>query len=210
MGGQVGTTREVAGEWAAMTQPNPEHSDYLAVVSEWSSTSFRGGLVGNAYPLLNLNTATLVAAPPDEFPNPGAVFLMNRGNLRTWDFIVLRPRRNDRYKDGGQRDCYYITAGQPTPVTSPNQAAHVAVILEHPTFDLGSASRQILNPRHNVTPLFFVQKGPTVFGPLLRDVTHLSPLEDVQRIDWRPAREDGIVYELTHDDLAQKGIRIVQ
>ncbi len=63
----------------------------------------------------------------------------------------------------------------------------MAVVLEHPAFDLNSASRQTVNPRHNVTPVFFVQKHQAFIGPLVRDVVHLTPMDDVQRIDWRPA-----------------------
>jgi len=42
----------------------------------WSASGKGGrGTVGNAYPLLNLTTGEVVADPPEEFPNPGAVFL---------------------------------------------------------------------------------------------------------------------------------------
>lgn len=188
----------------------PEECDYLAIVSEWCSTTARGGEVGNAYPVLNLTTSDAVSAPQDEFPNPGAVFLMNRVSLHTWDYVILRPRLNDRYKDTGTRDCYYLTAGQPVLLNNPNQSDSFAVVLNHAAFDVASVTRQLLNPRHNVTPVFFVQKHQTIIGPLLRDITHLSPMEDVSRIDWRPAREDGIVYEFTKDELLKKGLRLVQ
>ncbi|HJT75687.1 MAG TPA: hypothetical protein VJ739_00645, partial [Gemmataceae bacterium] len=89
-----------------------------------------------------------------------------------------------------------------------NQCESVAVVLDHAAFDPTSAARQLQNPRHNVTPLFFVQKHQTLLGPLIRDVTHLSPIDDVQRIDWRPARDDGVIYEFTREELAQKGVRL--
>jgi len=193
-----------------MAQLDPEKHDYLAVVSEWYSTSARGGVVGNAYPVLNLTTGEAVGAPQEEFPNPGAVFLMNRGSLHTWDFVILKPRQNERYKDTSDRDCYYLTAGQPVLLNKPNQVGNVAVVLSHPAFDLNSATRQILNPRHSVTPIFFVQKNQIIFGPLIQDAAHLTPMEDVQRIDWRPARDDGIVYEFARDDFVKKGVRLIQ
>jgi energy-coupling factor transporter ATP-binding protein EcfA2 len=180
------------------------------VVSEWESQTIRGGRVGNAYPLLNLTTGKVVDQPQEEFANAGAIFLMNRGSLTSWDFILVRPRWNDRYKNSGDRDCCYVPARQPDLLTNPGQAENVAVVLEHPAFDLASPTRQILNPRYNVTPIFFVQKNQTIIGPLLRDVATLTPMEDVQRIDWRPAREDGIVYEFTQTELAQKNIQLAR
>ena len=36
---------------------------------------------------MNLTTGELVDQPQNEFANAGAIFLMNRGNLETWDFI---------------------------------------------------------------------------------------------------------------------------
>ncbi len=180
------TARQPAGAKRVkvpMTLRNPENCDYLAIVSEWSSTTRQGGVVGNAYPILNLAFGEAVAAAQEEFPNPGAVFLMNRGSLKTWDFISLRPRQNERYKDASERDCYFIPARQPELITSPSQLERVAVILDAPSFDLEGTARQILTPRHNVTPYFFVQKNQTIYGPLVRVLTQLSPMEDIQRID---------------------------
>jgi hypothetical protein len=192
-----------------MTKKDPDWCDYLAVVSEWSSTGMGGGLVGNAIPILNLTTGEVVASPQDEFPNPGAIFLMSRGNLETWDFIVVRPRKNDRYKDAGERDCYYLYPRQPVAVNAPTQTETVAVVLDHPTFDLHSNLRQLVNPRHNVTPLFYVLRAGTYYGPLLRTQTQLSQMDDVQRIDWSPFRDDGVVYEFTRDELTGQGIRLM-
>ena len=191
-----------------MAKSNPIQYDYLAFVSEWTSTSRGGGQVGNAYPVMNLTTGEIVTDPADEFPNPGAVFLTSRANLKTWDFVVLQPEENSRYNNSSPRDCYYITARLPTPLTQPSQSENVAVILDHAAFDFTSPTRQLQNPRHNVTPIFFVQKNQVILGPLLRDLTQLSSIDDVQRIDWRPAREDGIIYEFTREELAEKGIRL--
>jgi energy-coupling factor transporter ATP-binding protein EcfA2 len=196
-----------------MAKISPEKCDYLAVVSEWSNTTPRGGQVGNAYPILNLTTGEAVSDPQGEFPNPGAVFLPSRGNLKTWDFITLRPQENTFYKgDSDFRQCYYIPSQvrNTTLLTSPNQCDNFAVVLVHPAFDPTSSARQLQTPLHNVTPIFFVQKNHTIIGPLIRDVTHLSPIEDILRIDWRPARDDGIVYEFTPDELAQKGVKLAE
>jgi hypothetical protein len=193
-----------------MSQHNPADCDYLAVVSEWSSFGERGGLVGNAYPLFNLTRGQAVAQPLDEFPNAGAVFLPSRGSLNTWDFVILRPRRNDRYRNQSERDCFYIPLRHPELIAQPDQLAEVAVILNHPAFDPSSPVRALLNPRHSVTPVFFVRRGLSFIGPCLRDVTHLSPMEDVQRIDWRPVGDEGVVYEFTTDDLTKRGVRLVE
>ncbi len=140
-----------------MSKPEPTKCDYLAVVSEWSRLTPNGGLVGNAYPILNLTDEQVVADPEEEFPNPGYVFMINRGGLATWDFVRLRPRENSTYKDKDERDCYYIPdKNPPTIVQSPDDLDTIAVVLHHPTFDPAANSRQLLNPIHNVTPFFFV------------------------------------------------------
>src|SRR5262245_58488145 len=191
-----------------MPERTPADFDYLAVVSEWESQTPRGGRVGNAYPLINLSAGEAVDRPRDEFANAGAIFLMNRGTLNAWDFILVRPRRNERYRNAMDRDCCYIPGRPPELLQSPAQSENVAVVLNHPAFDLDSPSRQVLNPRHGVTPLFFVQKNHTVYGPLVRDAVALSAMDDVQRIDWRAARDDGVVYEVTHDERTALGIRL--
>lgn len=190
---------------------DPPKCDYLAVVSEWSSTTPRGSLVGNAYPLVNLTTGEAVTTPLDTFPNPGAIFLPNRGSLNTWDFIFLRPRENDQYTDKDHRNCYYVPARPPLVLTNPSQADKVAIVLDHPTFNPSASTKQILNPRSNVTPCFFVKKNVTYYGPLVRTFTQLSTLEDsIDRIDWQPIGDDGIIYEFTQEELVAQKIRFVQ
>jgi hypothetical protein len=190
-----------------MALTNPIQSEYLAIVGEWQGGQ---GRVGKAFPLLDLTNLRVVSDPLDEFPNPGAVFLPTRAGLKTWDLVSLWPRENAQYDNSDHHQCYYIPNGRPEVLNNPNQLENVAVILDHPKFDLNAANRQILNPRHNVTPIFFVQKGQSLFGPLIRDLTHLGPMEDVVRLDWRPAREDGIVYEASREELRQQGIRFVE
>ena len=187
--------------------PQPEECDFLALVSEWTGS---GGRVGNCYPLVNLTTAEVIDNPKVLFCNAGAVFLPYRGALRTWDFVLLRPRANDRYQNAGERDCYYIPARPPEPLGAATQSETAAVVLDAPNFDPGASARQILLPRHNVTPIFFVRKGQTLFGPLLREAVTLSAMEDVQRIDWRPADEEGVVYEISRDDLTRHGVKLVE
>lgn len=193
-----------------MAQRKPEEYDFLAVVSEWSSTTAKGGVVGNAYPLLNVTTNEVVTAPQDEFANPGAVFLTSRGNLNAWDFVILRPRPNDRYMHQNERDCYYISDKPPEPLTNPKQASTIAVVLSHPTFELSLGTTQIANPRHNVTPIFYVQKDQVFIGPFVREAAPLTLMDDVQRIDWRPAQEDWVVYEFTAAELKHNGIQLVK
>lgn len=194
-----------------MPQFEPTKSDYLAIVSEWSRLTQNGGLVGNAYPILNLSEERVVDEPEAEFPNPGYVFVINRGGLSTWDFVRLRPRENTTYKDKDERDCFYIpTLNPPALIQSADDLDSVAVVLHHPTFDPTANSRQLLNPAHNVTPVFFVRKADQYFGPLVREAFQLTAADDIQRIDWRPAEDDGIVYEFTQVQLLLAGLRLVQ
>jgi len=186
-------------------------NDYLAVVSEWESQTTRGGRVGNAYPVINLTTNEVVSNPREQFANAGAVFLISRGNLNAWDFISLRPRLNDRYRNADERDCCYIPNRPPDLLETPSQAETVAVVLPHASFDLDSSSRQLVNPRNGVTPLFLIQRGNSYYGPYARVAHHLSSTLEgvVARIDFRSARDDGIIYEWTKEELLQKGIRLV-
>jgi hypothetical protein len=194
-----------------MPHSDPTRYDYLAIVSEWSSQAVNGGLVGNAYPILNLETGTEVTDPEADFPNPGAVFLTNRGGMNTWDYVILRLRQNLQYKNERDRECYYITRIQPEVLQLPDQLESVAIVLDHTTFDLNFNNRQIQNPAHNVTPYFFVRKVDTYFGPMVRERSQLSSsTDDMQRIDWRPSCNDGIVFEFTKAELAAQGIRLIE
>jgi energy-coupling factor transporter ATP-binding protein EcfA2 len=191
-----------------MPPVSPERNQYLALVSEWRSSTSTGGTVGNAYPIVNLSTEHVVTDPPEEFSNPGAVFLTSRGNLVTWDFVTLNPKRNSNYKNQSDRDCQFIAGRVPTLIENPQQLSQIAIVLPHSIFDVQSPTRQIQRPLHNVTPYFFVQKHSMYFGPLLRVQTHIGDdEEELQRIDWRPAHEEGIVYEFTLDELKGRGLR---
>ena len=195
----------------ARQNKEPDNYEYLAIVSEWSSTTRQGGVVGNAYPIVNLTLSEIVSEPRQEFPNPGAVFLLSRSQFKTWDFVILRPRRNDQYKDDSDRACYYIPGRTPDIVTSPAQMEKVAVIVNHPTFDIESSARHLLNPLYNVTPYFLVQKNDKYYGPLqCVQRQHSATEEDIQRIDWRAVREDGIVYEFTLGELLRLGLKLFE
>ncbi|MBO0700375.1 MAG: hypothetical protein J2P46_18400, partial [Zavarzinella sp.] len=184
-----------------MADQTPERCDYLAIVSEWWSPTAGGG-VGTAYPVLNLTTGEPVSHPLTEFPNPGAVFLTRRGTLKTWDFVILRPRQKNNYQSQKERDCSYIPLRMPDPIDNLSDAGAVAVVLNQPGFDPQSTSRQIQNPLHSVTPYFFVRKPKAVFGPLFRDAIHLSATDDVESINWRPASDSGVIYEFTDDEFS--------
>ena len=190
-----------------MAKFEPTQHDYLALVSEWQGS---GGAVGNAYPLYCLTAQAVVTDPVETFPNSGAIFLMSRAGLRTWDFVVMRPAQNVKYSDPNKKfECYYIPSHRPNVLTQPMQLESVATILDHPTFDVGGGIRQIVSPKCNVTPLFFVRKQQLYYGPLIRETTHLSPNDDLLRIDWRPARDDSVVFEFTRDELEKEGVKIV-
>ncbi len=190
-----------------MAKFDPTQHDYLALVSEWQGG---GGAVGNAYPLYSLTSGQVVTDPEETFPNSGAIFLTSRVGLRTLDFIRVRPSQNSLYVDSQSRtQCEYIQSRGWSVLTQPDQLAGVASILDHPTFDAG-AGRQIISPKCNVTPVFFVRKQQIYYGPLIREMTHFSPNSDeLQRIDWRSARDDSVVYEFTREELEKEGVKIV-
>ena len=189
-----------------MAKFDPAQHEYLALVSEWQGS---GGAVGNAYPLYCITAGQVVTDPVEIFPNSGAIFLMSRAGLRTWDFVVMKPGQNTKYSDPNKKfECYYIPQYRPTVLTQPMQLESIATVLDHSGFDVGG-NRQILSPRCNVTPLFFVRKQQTYFGPLIREATQLSQMtDDLQRIDWRPARDDAVVFEFTRDELEKQGVKV--
>jgi len=86
---------------------------FLCVVSEWSSIGISGIRVGNAFPIYSLTKQVVVASPVEEFPNPGAIFLVNLGERRVWEFAVIAPHENELYLNSKLRDCFYIGLGIP-------------------------------------------------------------------------------------------------
>src|SRR5205814_10158382 len=85
-----------------------------AVVSEWSGYGAEyANLVGNAYPVFCITRGEVVDKPIDQFPNPGYIFLVNRGKLTAWDFVRIRPGLNKKYKNASLRECYFISMSTP-------------------------------------------------------------------------------------------------
>ncbi len=92
----------------------PTREEYLAVVSEWSGYGAQSAnLVGNAYPVFCITRGEVVDRPIEQFPNPGYIFLVNRGELTAWDFVRIRPGLNKKYKNASLRECYYISMSTP-------------------------------------------------------------------------------------------------
>jgi hypothetical protein len=193
-----------------MSVTKPENADYLAVVSEWSNYGKSGGLVGNAYPIFNLTDQILVEEPLEDFPNPGAVFLTNRGELKTWDYIRVRPARNYHYSNADLRNCYYIPSRMPQQINDPQALSGVAVLLDLPRFDPLTVHDTLQNPPQNVTPLFFIRTAAgRIFGPLCRTAVNRSGYESLETLGWGPGNDKNLLYEFTHDELQRKGFKLL-
>src|SRR5262245_27941627 len=180
----------------------PTREEYLAVVSEWSGYGAQSAnLVGNAYPLFSLSRGAVVDKPIEQFPNPGYIFLVNRGELTAWDFVKIRPGLNKKYKNSSLRECYYIAMSTPQVLDASNADLAVATLLEVVNFDPLSASTIIKNPSQGVTPVFFVRNvHQRIYGPLLRTQVIRNRLDTIDAIHWEPCGKDGIIYEFTLDD----------
>jgi hypothetical protein len=194
-----------------MSSVRPENAEYVAVVSEWSTYAKMGGVVGNAYPVFNLTERRPVENPPEEFPNPGAVFLPSRGELETWDFVRLRPTPNRYYANADDRNCYYIPA-KPPQLLEGGDDLPVAVVLEIPRFDPQQPGAEVLRrPAHGVTPLFFVRTAlGRIFGPLRRLAVSRTGNDTLDTIQWRPANDKHILYEFSFDEFLRKGLKLVE
>jgi hypothetical protein len=194
-----------------MPDLDPTAEEYLAVVSEWSSYAQNSpSRVGNAYPVFSLSRGCLVDRPGEDFPNPGYVFLVNRGELRAWDYVRVRPVPNMRYKDANPRECYYIARGTPPSLDGSAADLPCAVLLDVPHFDPDSADSVLRNPRQNVTPVFFVRDAQQrVFGPLRRVQVNRTGYETLDTIQWAPAGKESLVYEFTADDLKRLGLHLL-
>ena len=193
-----------------MPDLNPTNEEYLAVVSEWSSYGQQSASrVGNAYPILCITRGEVVATPMDVFPNPGYIFLVNRGELTAWDYVRIRPVENARYKHANPRECYYIARGTPQVLDIPSTPCNFAVVLDVAGFDPVTAGSQIRNPSQNVTPWFFVRNAQQrIFGPLRRLQLSRTGLETLDGIQWAPWREDSVVYEFSAETLKKQGLKI--
>ncbi|MFL5338533.1 MAG: hypothetical protein ACJ8F7_00050 [Gemmataceae bacterium] len=193
-----------------MALETPANQQYLTVVSEWSSYGQSGVRVGNAFPIFSLTANEPVENPIDEFPNPGGIFLVNRGECRVWDYVVTSPRTNEQYKNKNFRDCYYVAFGAPELFDPPPDQCKVAVLLDVPNFNIITSDNVIRNPAQNVTPIFFIRDDQhRIFGPLKRTLVQLDSMERIGAIHWAPFGSESSVYELSAERLAAQGCKVV-
>jgi hypothetical protein len=194
-----------------MPKLDPANEEYLAVVSEWSSYAQQStSRVGNAYPIFCITRNCMVDNPSDDFPNPGYVFLVNRGELNAWDFVRLRPVQNVRYKHINPRECFFITRAAPAVMDVPAADCHCAVILDVTLFDPAASASLIRRPKQNATPVFFVRNAQQkIFGPLRRVQVNRSGDVAPDSIQWAAVGKDNIFYEFTADDLKRRGFQLV-
>jgi hypothetical protein len=193
-----------------MADLDPTAEEYLAVVSEWSSYAKEStSRVGNAYPIFCVSRRSLVEQPTDTFPNPGYIFLVNRGELRAWDYVRIRPLPNLRYKDANPRECYFIARATP-PVLEDADDCRCAVLLDVPAFDPARADSVLRSPRQNVTPIFYARNAQgRMFGPLRRVQVNRTGEETLDSIQWAPAGRDSLVYEFTAEDLTKQDLQLL-
>lgn len=188
-----------------MAEFDPSREMYLAVVSEWTGLGkTNASRVGNAYPLYSFTSNRAVTEPLAEFPNPGYVFLVNRGDLRGGDFVRVQPSENFQkpYKD---TDCAFVVKGTATLLDA--IGPRVAVVLDVPTFDPESTETIIRRPDQPVTPIFFIKCGAKYFGPFARDKTVAGPMEGVfDALHWSAAGRDHVFYEFAPGMLKAQGL----
>ena len=188
---------------------DPTREEYLAVVSEWSGYGAQSAnLVGNAYPIFCISRGEVVERPIEQFPNPGYIFLVNRGELTAWDFVRIRPGLNKKYKNASLRECYYISMSTPMVLEGPTPDLPAAVLLEMTNFDPLTSSNLIRNPTQGVTPVFFVRNvQQRIYGPLLRTQVTRSRMDTIDAIQWEPCGKEGIIYEFSLEDLKRLDIK---
>ena len=187
-----------------MAAEDPSTFDYLGVVSEWQSFGAHGGArLGNAYPLINLKTESVVEEPEELFPNPGYVFLLSRGELSAWDYVSLRPQTNPRYQNSSEREAYYVCHSTPPVYTG----ERLAVALTVPAFN--PVDRVIRNPTQAPTPVFFVyeEMSGKFFGPLRNAQPHSGSDEDLGAVRWKPYNADSSIFEAFESELTSAGLK---
>ena len=188
---------------------DPTREEYLAVVSEWSGYGAQSAnLVGNAYPIFCITRGEVVDKPIEQFPNPGYIFLVNRGELTAWDFVRIRPGLNKKYKNASLRECYYISMSTPQVLEGPTPDLPAALLLEVANFDPLTSSNLIRNPSQGVTPVFFVRNvQQRIYGPLLRTQVTRSRMDTIDAIQWEPCGKEGVIYEFSLEDLKRLNIQ---
>ncbi len=180
---------------------DPLKEEFLAVVTSWSAYGQKGGLVGSAIPIYCTSRNELVTDPVALFPDPGYVFLVNRGEVIEWDFILVRPKRNDKYYQGKS---YYLSFDIQTNLESVLPDFKVASVLDVTTFDPAAVNGLIRLPGQNVSPVFYVRHQLRYYGPLKRVKVNRRPGGDgLDSIQWTSFSEDHSVYEFAESDLAK-------
>jgi energy-coupling factor transporter ATP-binding protein EcfA2 len=190
---------------------DPTREEYLAVVSEWSGYGTQSAnLVGNAYPIFCITRGEVVERPIEQFPNPGYIFLVNRGELAAWDFVKIRPGLNKKYKNASLRECYYIAMSTPEVLDTSAPELPVAMLLEAANFDPLTSSNVLRNPQQGVTPIFFIRNAQhRIYGPLLCTQVVRSRMDAIDTIHWEAYGKEGILYEFTLDDLTRQSVKQV-
>ncbi len=178
---------------------DPLKEEFLAVVTSWSTYGQKGGLVGSAIPIYCTTRNEMVHDPVELFPDPGYVFLVNRGNVFEWDYILVRPQKNDKYYPGKS---FYLSFNIPNPLEMVTSDCRYATVLDVPVFDPAAVNGIIRSPSQNVTPIFYARCQRKYFGPLKRvKVNRKSGGEGIDSIQWAPCGDDHSVYEFAEDDL---------
>ncbi|MCE9530221.1 MAG: hypothetical protein K8T89_03660 [Planctomycetes bacterium] len=178
---------------------DPLREEFVAIVTSWSTFGQKGGQVGSAIPFYCTTRNEMVAEPIELFPDPGYVFLVNRGSVLEWDFILVRPKKNDKYYPGKS---FYLTFDIPAALETVGPDCKFASILDVSIFDPAALSGIIRAPAQNVTPVFYVRYQRKLFGPLKRaKVTRKSSGEGIDHIQWAPYGDDHSVYEFNEEDL---------
>jgi energy-coupling factor transporter ATP-binding protein EcfA2 len=193
-----------------MAKEYPTGQQYLTVISEWSSYGQSGVRVGNAFPIFSLTKGEVVSNPIDEFPNPGGIFLVNRGECRVWDYVVVMPKTNEQYKNKGFRDCYYIAFGVPELYDPVGDQCKVATVLDVPNFDIVRSDNVIRHPPQSVTSVFFIRDDQQrIFGPLKRTQVVMDTMDRIGAIHWAPWGSESGVYEFTLERLTAQGCKLL-
>jgi energy-coupling factor transporter ATP-binding protein EcfA2 len=178
---------------------DPLKEEFLAVVTSWSTYGQKGGLVGSAIPVYCTSRNELVQDPVELFPDPGYVFLVNRGQVFEWDFILVRPKKNDKYYPGKS---FYLSFDIPLPLETVAADCKYASVLDVSVFDPAAINGIIRTPIQNVTPVFYARYQRRYFGPLRRvKVNRKSGGEAIDSIQWASYSDDHSVYEFAEEEL---------
>jgi energy-coupling factor transporter ATP-binding protein EcfA2 len=177
----------------------PLKEEFLAVVTSWSSYGGKGGQVGNAVPVFCTSRNEVVDDPMEIFPDRGNIFLVNRGQVLEWDFVLVRPKPNMQYYPGKS---YYLSFDFPNALETAPADCKYAGVLDVPVFDPAAVNGIIRTPAQNATPVFYARFQRKLFGPLRRvKVNRRSGSDAIDSIQWAPLGDDHTVYEFTEEEL---------